>query len=402
MVRPDAIIIGAGASGLMCAIHCGLRGGRVLLLDHAAKAARKVRISGGGRCNFTNLGAAPEDFVCANPHFVKSALARYTPHDFLDFFTKNGLTFEEEGGPGRLFCREGAAAVAALLESEAARLGAVLLTGVPVDGVRRLDQGFSVAAGAETFEAGAVVVATGGPAWPQAGATDLGLRIAKSFGLRVRPVRPGLVPLTAGPDAQRLCRELSGVSLPVRIRAEREVSGDLLFTHRGLSGPAALDASLFRRPDETLFIDFLPGLDVAEELAARPRMTVKNALGQLLPKRLAGLLCDRLGLSRTVAETSKKSLAALCESVCAFPFAQAGTEGFKKAETTLGGVDTDAVSSKTMEAKAVPGLYFTGEVLDVAGRLGGYNLQWAWSSGAAAGQAISPRVLKISKDASRG
>lgn len=391
MPHPDPIILGAGASGLMCAIHCGLRGRGALVLDHADKAARKVRISGGGRCNFTNLGAAPEDFVCANPHFVKSALARYAPHDFLDFFTKNGLTFEEEGGPGRLFCREGARAVADLLESEAARLGARLLTGVSVDEVRRQGDGFQVMAGRDRFEAGAVVVAAGGPAWPQIGATDLGLRIAKSFGLRVVPIRPGLVPLTAPRELQALCREMSGVSLPARIRtnrADRDVSGDLLFTHRGLSGPAALDASLFWRPGETLFIDFLPGRDVAGELAARARMTVKNALGRLLPKRLAALLCDRLGLSKTVAETSKKELAALCESVSAFAFAPAGTEGFKKAETTLGGVDTDLISSKTMEAKAVPGLYFTGEVLDVAGRLGGFNLQWAWSSGAAAGRAL--------------
>lgn len=388
MPRPDVIILGAGASGLMCAIHCGLRGRRALLLDHADKAARKVRISGGGRCNFTNLGATHEDFVCANPHFVKSALARYGPQDFLDFFTASGLTFEEEGGPGRLFCREGAGAVAALLESEAARLGARLITDVPVGEIRSLKEGFQVAAGSDRYKAGAVVVATGGPAWPQIGATDLGFRIAKSFGLPIKPARPGLVPLTAPLDALPLCREMSGVSLPARIRAGRDVAGDLLFTHRGLSGPAALDASLFWRPGETLFIDFLPGRDVAGELAARPRMTVKNALGQLLPRRLAALLCERSGLERTVAETSKKALAALCENVSAFAFAPAGTEGFKKAETTIGGVDTDHISSRTMEAKAVPGLYFTGEVLDVAGRLGGFNLQWAWSSGAAAGQAL--------------
>ncbi len=384
----DVIILGAGASGLWCAIRAAGRGKRVALLDAAPAPGAKVRISGGGRCNFTNLGARASDYVCGNPHFVKSALARHPPQDFLAFLTGSGLGYLEEGGPGRLFCREGAKAVSLALENAAKSLGVAFFLNAPVAGLAREGDVWRADAGGKAFYAGKAVVALGGPAWPQAGATDMGLRIASSFDLPVRPARPGLVPLTATGPLLTMCRELTGVSLPVLLRGRGEAAGELLFTHRGVSGPAVLQASLFWRRGDELAIDFLPGADPLEALAAWPRLTVKNALARILPKRLAGILCDGAGLAGSVAETPKKRLRELAARISAFPFAPSGTEGFKKAETTIGGVDVTGISSKTMEAKTVPGLYFTGEVLDVAGSLGGFNLQWAWSSGAAAGEDI--------------
>jgi hypothetical protein len=385
----DVVILGAGAAGLMCAMHAARRRRSVLVLDHASKTGRKLRVTGGGRCNFTNLVATPADYACANPHFVKSALSRYTPWDFLAFLEQAhlGCTYDS---PAMCFCREGADAVADLLEREARRAGASLRLGVDIERVLADGEGFRIESEAGPIAAGSVVVATGGPAWPQVGATRIGHEIARSFGLGVTPLRPGLVPLVAGPELAPFCRELTGISLPVRITTTsgHAIAWDLLFTHKGISGPAVLDASIFWRPGETLTIDLLPGLDPAEheeELLRLGKMDIRNALARSFTRRMAAALCELHKVSGTVGSIPRTRLRALTQTLAAWPFTPAGDAGWAKAEVTMGGVDTDGVSSKTMEAKSVPGLYFVGEVLDVTGRLGGYNLQWAWSSGFAAG-----------------
>lgn len=401
----DVIIIGAGASGLMAAAQCASRRGgqgevrrggqdevrsrRVLVLEHARECGRKVRITGHGRCNATNLRASAVSYVCANPHFVKSALARYKPNDFLNFLDRRNVPYQDEG-QGRIFTRS-AQEVAEVLRSEALEQGAEVRLGVLVRGVRQEGEGFFVDADSGPYGAKSVIVAAGGLAWPQVGATGLGYEIAKFFGLGVTPLRPGLAPLMASPELKDLCADQAGVSLPVRItlpgvRGVPAIEESLLFTHQGLSGPAVLDASLWWSPGRSLALDLLPGVDLAEVLAASPRMDVANVLGRLLPKRLARALCARHGWAGQVAAMSAKAQNAMAGTLHAWPFAPAGTAGFNKAEVCLGGVDTARISSKTMECRDVPGLFFTGEVLDVTGRLGGYNLQWAWSSGFAAGQ----------------
>lgn len=375
---------------MVCAAQCAQRGREVVVVDHADQPGRKVRISGGGRCNATNHRVRAEDYICANPHFVKSALARYPPERFLAFLAAHGVETVETDH-GRLFCVPGAGAVVAALRREADQAGVFWALSESVRDVSATDSGFMVHCRTRSFLARSLVVATGGPAWPRIGATDFGLRLARQFGLRVVPPRPGLVPLRASEDLRAFCRDLAGIALPVRIVAENAgISGGiedaLLFTHRGISGPAALDASLYWRPGHALLIDLLPGRDINEMLARAPRREIRNALAAALPARLAELLCRRHGWSGQAGNLPKNQRSALEQTIHAFPFYPSGTEGFDKAETTLGGVDTGEVSSKTMEVRAVPGLYFTGEVLDVTGRLGGYNLQWAWSSGFVAGQ----------------
>lgn len=393
MERFDVVVLGAGASGLFCARGCALRGRSVLVLDHAAQAARKVRISGGGRCNVTNLHASAADYTCANPHFVKSALARFTPWDMLDFLASRGVRAVEEDA-GRMFCLQGtggiggAEAVAHALEDAAPEAGARLRLGVAVERVEGAEQGFTVNG---AIACRSLVCALGGPAWPQVGATSLGFELARSFGLAVTPVRPGLVPLVADAPLRDFCAALAGTALPARVFGSwgdigGEERGAILFTHKGLSGPAVLNASLRWRPGMELLLDLLPGVDVAQALADCGRQEARNALARLLPKRLANALCGHHGWRGRVADMGHKALQDMAETLGAWPFAASGTDGFARAEVCLGGVDTDALSSKTMEARAVPGLYFTGEVMDVAGRLGGYNLHWAWASGFAAGQ----------------
>ena len=386
----DVLIIGAGASGLMCARTAASRGLDVLVLDHAASCGKKIRISGGGKCNFTNLNVSPEDYVCANPHFVKSALARYTPYDFLDFMEKHGLPVTDAGN-GMLFSTN-ASRVAEALYKDALDAGAAFQCNARIQRVSGRLGNFEIRLDTGSVSGARLVVACGSPARPQAGATNLGCDIAKSFGLRIVPLRPGLVPLTASGAWKPLCAALSGVSLPVRIAPPHTADGDLLFTHRGISGPAVLNASLAWEMGQTLGIDFLPGADIAAVLGENPRREIKNALARLLPKRLAAALCDLNAWTGPVGAMPPKTLDALAARIHDSPFKPSGTEGFAKAEVAVGGVDTAQISSKTMEAPAVPGLYFTGEVLDVAGRLGGFNLHWAWASGAAAGREtpISP------------
>ena len=386
----DVIVLGAGASGLVCAAQCARRGRRVVVLDHAEQPGRKVRISGGGRCNVTNRRVHAADYVCTNPHFVKSALSQYPPERFLTFMSTYGLDVME-AEHGRLFCATRATDIVDALVREAKEVGVHLALGEQTNNVGSVDGGFQVRCQNRVLRSRSLVVATGGPAWPQIGATDFGHRLAESFGLRVIAPRPGLVPLLAAQEQLRFCRELTGISLPVRISVEGVripdgISDAMLFTHRGISGPAALDASLYWREGRNLTINFLPGEELEAVLARAPRRDVRNALAMALPARLAEQLCDIHGWSGQAAVLSKKTRLAVEQGVQGFCFHPAGTEGYPKAEATLGGVDTDGVSSKTMEVKAVPGLFFIGEVLDVTGRLGGFNLQWAWSSGYVAGQ----------------
>lgn len=390
MTHCDVVVLGAGASGLVCAAQCAKRGRKVVMVDHADRPARKVRISGGGRCNVTNRRVRGEDYVCSNPHFVKSALAQYPPERFLAFLAAHGVE-TVEADHGRLFCVPGAGAVVAALLREAEEAGVSFALDESIREVSATDNGFQIHCRTRSLASRSLVVATGGPAWPRIGATDFGSRLAEQFGLRVFPARPGLVPLRASEDLVGFCRELSGISLPVRVvvegvRIPDNIEDALLFTHRGISGPAILDASLYWRPGRHLAIDLLPGRDIGEMLAQLPRREIRNALAAALPARLAELLCHRHGWSGQAGNLPKKQRLVLERTIHAFPLHPSGTEGLDKAETTLGGVDTNEISSKTMEAKAVSGLYFTGEVLDVAGRLGGYNLQWAWSSGFVAGQ----------------
>ncbi|TVM16388.1 aminoacetone oxidase family FAD-binding enzyme [Oceanidesulfovibrio indonesiensis] len=380
----DVLILGAGAAGLTCARECAARGRRTLALDHAGVPGAKIRISGGGKCNFTNTGASARDYVCSNPHFVKSALSQYTPWDFVDFMQRHGLPVRDMGR-GMLFSDK-AKAVAEALYRDALAMGAEFALNIAIRSAKMENGVFRVDTDRGAFSGRSLVLAVGGPAWPQAGASSLGCTLAERFGLRCLETRPGLVPLVAGQDLAPLCRELTGVSLPVRIAPPHSAEGALLFTHHGVSGPAVLDASLAWREGRTLSIDLAPDVDVVEAMGKSPRMEVRNALAGLLPKRLAGWLCTRGGWEGPVAGLSRKQLTALEAALHSFEFTPRGTAGYSKAEVTLGGVDTDHFSSKTMEAKQIPGLYCVGELLDVTGRLGGYNLQWAWSSGYAAGR----------------
>lgn len=406
--RCDVLILGAGPSGLLCALEAARRGRSVTLVDQAAQAGPKIRIAGGGRCNVTNLGAAPEKYCSANPRFVSSALARFTPHDLLELLRSLGLDWVEEER-GRIFLDHGTKGGTLLAEKLVAtvrELGVKVLLETPILDLSHSGGVFAVEVPGRTLRAPALVVALGGLAWPQLGAGNLGYTLARRFGLECTPLHPGLTPLAAGTELLDFCRGLSGTALPVRIRVPlapaaaepgkkrkagptvKEISGDLLFTHRGISGPAVLDASLFWRKGGTLSLDLLPGVHLVEALAGAPRQELRNALGRFLPKRLAVALCEALQLQGSVAQLPRKELQRLEELLHAWPFTPADAEGYNKAEVTLGGVDTSGVSSQTLAAKGVPGLWLTGEVLDVTGRLGGYNLQWAWSSGVAAGRSL--------------
>ncbi|AGW13951.1 BaiN/RdsA family NAD(P)/FAD-dependent oxidoreductase [Megalodesulfovibrio gigas] len=383
----DLVILGAGAAGLFAAIAAASNGLHVAILDHARKPGRKIAISGGGRCNVTNTAIAAADYVCGNPHFVKSALARWTPQDMRQWLQDRGAPLDEEPG-GKLFSRHGAAAVVQALRDEVRRLDVRLMLQSPVRGVTREGDGFAVATETYSLRAPRLLVATGGLAWPQLGATGLGHDLARQFGLKVTPRRPGLTPLFAPPPWLPLCRELAGLALPVRIAGPHSsIQGDMLFTHQGLSGPAILDASLFWKEGQTLAIDLLPDADLASLVRSAPRQELRNALARALPARLAAALCAKHGWSGQAGQCSNRMLASLEESIHRAPFAPAAAAGHDKAEVTLGGVDVARIDSKTMQCKDVPGLFFAGEVLDVTGRLGGFNLHWAWASGRAAGMA---------------
>ncbi|WP_420566957.1 NAD(P)/FAD-dependent oxidoreductase [Thalassovita sp.] len=389
----DTLILGAGAAGLMCAAHAG---GRCLVLDHAKAPGEKIRISGGGRCNFTNMYAEPGNFLSANPHFVKSALARYTQWDFIDLVGKHGIAWHEKT-LGQLFCDGSAKQIVAMLLEEAAKADATVWLEAGIVEVAHDESGFRVITEnngrRKTVTARNLVVATGGKSIPKMGATGLAYDIARQFGLNVTDTRPGLVPLTFPPER---FSGLAGVSLPVRATAgTTSFDENMLFTHRGISGPAVLQISSFWNEGQDISVNLLPGADAFETLRSlrqsAGRKNLSTMLGQILPARLADHLSTEWALMGNLADQSDKSLRALADLIHGWVLTPAGSEGYRTAEVTLGGIDTDGLNSATMEAKTIPGLYFIGEAVDVTGWLGGFNFQWAWSSGWAAGQAIKAR-----------
>ncbi|MBL0768686.1 NAD(P)/FAD-dependent oxidoreductase [Sphingopyxis sp. XHP0097] len=386
----DAIVLGAGAAGMMCAAVAGQRGRRVLLLDHADQVGKKILISGGGRCNFTNIHTAPDRFLSANPHFAKSALARYTPADFIALVERYGIAYHEKT-LGQLFCDGSAKQIVAMLLDECAKGGVDVRCGQPVGAVEHGDGRFRVRFGSADFAAPNLVIATGGPSIPKMGASGFAYDLARQFGLKVVEPRPALVPLTLGGD-DVLFRELSGVATPVEARAGKAAFREAaLFTHKGLSGPAILQISSYWRHGEPLAIDFQPDAAPGWLLAAkrdRPRATLRAALGAILPDRLAETLADRIALPGELAAQTDRNLADAEARLRRWSFRPNGTEGFAKAEVTAGGISTAGLSSQTMMAKSVANLYAVGEAVDVTGWLGGYNFQWAWASGVAAGKVI--------------
>lgn len=388
----DAIIIGAGAAGMLCAATAGQQGRRVLVIDHAKAAGEKIRISGGGRCNFTNIHSGPANFLSGNPHFCKSALAGYTPRDFLDLVEAHGIAWHEKT-LGQLFCDDSAKQIIRMLLDECAAGGVEVRLQTAVSGVSRNDSGYAVSTDAGVFRGAALVVACGGPSIPKMGATGYGYRLAEQFGLPVIEPRAGLVPLTFTDALKEPLQALSGVSAPAAVRHGKTLFEEaLLFTHRGLSGPAILQISSYWQPGDAIRIDLAPGTDVLAALKAlrsdTPKAAPAAALGRFLPARLAGFLAEGAGFAR-IADMGDKALVGLAARVSDWSVKPAGTEGFRTAEVALGGVDTRALDSRTMAAKGVPRLYFIGEVVDVTGHLGGHNFQWAWASGVAAGRALA-------------
>lgn len=395
MERFDAIVIGAGAAGMFCAAQAGQAGLRVLLLDNGKKPGRKILMSGGGRCNFTNLYVEPAAYLSQNPHFCKSALARYTQWDFIDLVGKHGIAWHEKT-LGQLFCDDSAEQIVKLLVDECAKGNVTTRLRSEILSVERDEAGFILQLNGETVTAKKLVIASGGLSMPGLGASPFGYKIAEQFGLKVLPTRAGLVPFTLHKPMLDVSQTISGVSVPSVISAEdgtvfRE---SLLFTHRGLSGPAVLQISSYWQPGEFVTINLLPDIDLAEFLDAQrvehPNQSLKNTLAMHLPKRLVECL-QQLGQipDVTLKQLNVRDQQTLVETLTQWRVQPNGTEGYRTAEVTLGGVDTNELSSRTMEARKVPGLYFIGEVMDVTGWLGGYNFQWAWSSAWACAQALS-------------
>jgi predicted Rossmann fold flavoprotein len=393
MKRMDVAVIGGGAAGLMCAIEAGKRGRRVAVLEHNSEIGRKILISGGGRCNFTNLHTRAEHFFSANPHFAKSALTRYGPQDFVRMIERRRIPYHEKT-LGQLFCDRTSRDVVRMLEEGCEAAGVRLETSCGVRAIARVDSGparFRLETTTGPLKVSSVVIATGGLSIPKIGATAFGYEVARQFGLGIIECRPGLVPLTFSRDDQSKYGGLEGISTEVLACANGHTFREkMLFTHRGLSGPAILQASSYWTPGGHILIDLAPGTDVVawlrERRTAGDRSEARTLAAQFLPKRLADRWFEIQGFSRTVAELSDWEIQAISGALHRWKFQPAATEGYEKAEVTAGGVDTAGLSSKTMEARAVPGLYFIGEVVDVTGQLGGFNFQWAWASGFAAGQ----------------
>jgi predicted Rossmann fold flavoprotein len=386
----DAIVLGAGGAGLMCALTAGQRGRRVLVIDLADEPGKKILISGGGRCNFTNVGAGPGNYLSANPHFAKSALGRYRPADFIAMVDRHGIAWHEKT-LGQLFCDGSARQIVAMLLYECRQGDVTVRCNHMIRTIDHADGRFTVAHGAHVASAPALVIATGGPSIPKLGATGFAYEVAKRFGLKLVEPRPALVPLTLGGD-EALFRELSGVAAEVVTKSGKVAFREAaLFTHRGLSGPAILQISSYWRHGEEIGVDFLPDQPqgwLRDAKRSRPRVAMRTVLGGVLPGRLADALNDRFSLAGELANLPDKALQAAERRLADWRFRPNGTEGFAKAEVTVGGIATDGLSSQTMEARSVPGLYAIGEAVDVTGWLGGYNFQWAWASGWAAGQAL--------------
>lgn len=391
MIATDVIIIGGGAAGLFCAAAAGRRGRSVLLIEHADRVGKKIAISGGGRCNFTNRDAAADNYLSENPNFCKSALARYTPADFIALVEKYGISYHEKK-LGQLFCDGSSREIIDMLLAECADARVEVRTHCAVRGVARDAAHFVVDTSQGVFTAHSLVIATGGLSIPQLGASDFGYRLAKQFGLRVVATRPALVPFTLAPQELRRLQTLSGVSLDAIVThaSRAQFRENILFTHRGLSGPAMLQISSYWQRGEPISIDLLPAHDAGAILheGSRGETELANLLGRFLPRRFAHAWCELYAPSRPVNCLAPKERDAIARRLHEWRIEPDGTEGFKKAEVTAGGVSTDELSSKTMETKRVPGLYFIGEVVDVTGHLGGYNFQWAWASGYAAGQYV--------------
>jgi predicted Rossmann fold flavoprotein len=390
--RFDVVVIGAGAAGMMCAIEAGKRGRQVLVVEHAKAAGEKIRISGGGRCNFTNIHTAPENFISRNPGFCISALRRYTPQDFIALIERHGIAYHEKS-LGQLFCDGSARQIVDLLLAEMARNRVELRLGTVVARIAKTADGFDLAVGGASVTSHSVVIATGGKSIPKMGATGYGYDIAAQFGVAVTPTRPALVPLTFDAAMLDRLKPLAGIAVDAVVTSGKTRFAEaMLFTHRGLSGPAILQISSYWREGGEVEIDMAPGVDVFEALrrarTEQGRQAPQTALAHHLPKRLAQLIAETEGAMGNIADTSDKMLRTIATVVKAWRVKPAGSEGYRTAEVTLGGVDTRDLDSRTMAAKAVPGLYFIGEAVDVTGWLGGYNFQWAWASGWCAGQAV--------------
>lgn len=393
-MKTDVIIIGSGAAGLMCALQAGQRGRSVVLLDHAKKLAEKIRISGGGRCNFTNINTKPENFISANPNFCRSALSRYTPQDFIALLQKHGIGYHEKT-LGQLFCDDESEAVIAMLRGECEEAGVKRFMTCGVEQIKH-EKKFHVSTSRGEFEAAALVIATGGLSIPKTGATPFGYHVAEQFGIPITKLKPGLVPLTFAPDDWKPYADLTGVSLDTIVSfGKQSFRENMLVTHRGLSGPAILQISSYWQHGEPLHINLLPDCDMLALLTEQKtgKKLLSNYLTQWFPKNFSDVWCAELTVHKKIEnkplnqynDKERKSIAAQLHD---WQITPSGTMGYTKAEVTCGGIDTRALSSKTMECNDVPGLYFIGEVVDVTGQLGGYNFQWAWASGYAAGQAV--------------
>ena len=386
----DVIIIGAGAAGMMCAIESGKRGKSVLLVDHAAKIAEKIRISGGGRCNFTNINTNPKNFISQNPNFSISALNQYTPHDFIELIKKHNIAYHEKT-LGQLFCDHKSQLIIDMLLSECNQANVKIKKSFVVDKVEKVNDDYIVINNNDKYFSKSLVIATGGLSIPKIGATDFGYKIANQFNLNIVETQPALVPLTFTDEILSLCNELSGLSLNANI-SQGNISFEegMLFTHRGLSGPSILQISSYWTLGDSIKINLLPRDNLGEILEdkknTKPKQNIISILCEFLPKRLAMIICDKNKFKGNISELSKQSLDKINNIINSWRVTPKGSEGYRTAEVTRGGVDTDEISSKTMMCRNHPGLFFIGEVVDVTGHLGGYNFQWAWSSGFVAGQ----------------
>jgi len=388
----DVLVVGGGAAGLMCALTAGRRGKRVLVIEHANRVGKKILMSGGGRCNFTNTGATPANYLSANPHYCKSALARYTPADFIAMVERHRIAYHEKE-LGQLFCDDSSKQIVRMLLDECADAGVRIETSCSIERVRHGDAGFHLDTVRGTFAAPALVVACGGLSIPSMGASGFGYDLARQFGHRVLPTRAGLVPLTLSGKHQERLADLAGVALPVEARCNGvHFRNFMLLTHRGISGPAILQISSYWNPGDDLRLDLLPDDEAQAWLLAqrgeRAATELRNVLAERIPKRFAQRLCEHWFTSKPMRQYRDAELREIGALLADWPLVASGTEGYRTAEVTLGGVDTDDLSSSTMQSRRVPGLYFIGEVVDVTGWLGGYNFQWAWASGHACGSAL--------------
>jgi predicted Rossmann fold flavoprotein len=385
----DVIIIGAGAAGLMCAIEAGKRGRSICVLERNQKIGEKIRISGGGRCNFTNMVTEHEHYISENPHFCKSALARFTPDDFISMVKLHGISYHEKT-LGQLFCDQSSRQIIAMLQKECDDAGVRVVLDCQISDVRKGDR-FVITTNKGEFESDSMVIATGGLSIPKLGATDFGYRLARQFGLKITQMTPGLVPITFSKEDVSFFSGLSGVSLEVIVSCNGQAFREnILFTHRGLSGPAILQISSYWNRGDTISINLSPDVDLLKFLTDKHQsgMELSTVLSEILPRRLAKQLCERYGWLKPLYHCSTKEITSIAAQLHEWKLEPIATEGYSKAEVTCGGVDTNELSSKTMEARNVPGLFVIGEVMDVTGHLGGYNFQWAWASGFVAGQYV--------------